>query len=119
MKSMKNIPALNECAPGIAPSEYNVLIIPEDTETVTAGGIILSAQTKDMNDISTVYGRLLAVSPHAFTYVSDWPEGTMPQVGDVVLYAKYAGTLVTGADGKEYRLCKDKDVAAVVNTQNA
>jgi co-chaperonin GroES (HSP10) len=114
-KSMKTIPALNECSPGIKPSEYNVLIIPEDTEEVTAGGIILATSTKEMNDISTMRGRLVAVSPHAFSYSSDWPEGSMPEVGQAVLFAKYAGTLVKGLDGKEYRLCKDKDVAAVMD----
>jgi chaperonin GroES len=113
-KSMNKIPSLSECNPGIKPTEYNVLIVPEDTEQVTAGGIILATTTKEANDIATMKGRLVAVSPHAFTYADNWPDGTMPQVGDAVLYAKYAGTLITGADGKEYRLAKDKDVAAIL-----
>jgi co-chaperonin GroES (HSP10) len=31
-----------------------------------------------------------------------------------VIFAKYAGTLIKGRDGKEFRICKDKDIAAVV-----
>lgn len=111
---MKTIPSLNDVNPGIKPTEYNVLIVPEDTEQVTAGGIILAQSIKDSNDMATMFGRLVAASPHAFSYTDNWPEGTMPKVGDAVLFAKYAGTLVKGLDGREYRLCKDKDVAAVI-----
>lgn len=114
VKSMKTIPKLSDCNPGIYPTEYNVLIIPEETEEVTSGGIILSAKTKEDNDIATMKGRLIAASPHAFTYASNWADGEMPKVGSAVLFAKYAGTLVEGVDGKEYRLCKDKDVAATL-----
>lgn len=110
---MGKIPALSDLNPGIEPSEYNVLVIPEETEEVTAGGIILAPKIKEDADIATVFGRLVAVSPHAFSYASNWPEGTMPKVGDAVVFAKYAGNLIQGRDGKEYRLCKDKDIAAV------
>ena len=111
---MATIPELIDCNAGIKPSEYNVLIAPEDTEEVTAGGIILTQTAKEMNDLSAMRGRLVAVSPHAFTYATGWPDGSMPKAGDAVLFAKYAGTLVKGEDGKEYRLCKDKDVAAII-----
>ena len=111
---MGKIPALSDCRPGIQPVEYNVLIAPEDTEEVTAGGIILTSNTKETNDLASQKGRLLSVSPLAFDY-SDWPEGSRkPQVGDAVIFAKYAGTLIKGVDGKEYRIIKDKDVAAVL-----
>lgn len=110
---MGTIPALADLKPGIRPSEYNVLIAPEETEEVTKGGIILAPTIKEGNDIATVKGRLVAVSPHAFTY-AEWPAGDQPKVGDAVLFAKYAGTLVEGADGREYRLAKDKDVCGVL-----
>lgn len=111
---MKKLPKIEDCKPGIKPSEYNVLVAPEDTEELTAGGIILPASTKETNDIATVFGRLVAVSPHAFSYAIAWPVGSMPKVGDAVVFAKYAGNLILGADGREYRLCKDKDIAAVM-----
>jgi co-chaperonin GroES (HSP10) len=31
-----------------------------------------------------------------------------------VWFGKYAGTLVKGRDGKDYRILKDRDVAAVI-----
>lgn len=111
---MGTIPTLEQCSPGIEPVEYNVLLAPEDTEEVTKGGIILTNSIKETNDLAASRGRLVALSPLAFTY-SDWPTGSRkPEQGDAVVFAKYAGTLIKGADGREYRLCKDKDIAAVL-----
>jgi co-chaperonin GroES (HSP10) len=43
----------------------------------------------------------------------DWQE-PIPKVGDMIWYAKYAGYVVKGDDGVEYRLANDKDIAAIV-----
>lgn len=112
---MGKIPELAECKPGIMPMEYNVLIAPEDTEEVTKGGIILTASLKETNDLASQKGRLVAMSPHAFSY-AEWPEGARkPEVGDAVLFAKYAGSLIDGDDKREYRVVKDKDIVAVLS----
>lgn len=109
------IPNLSDCNPGIAPVEYNVLIAPEEVETKTKGGIILADITKEAGDLASMRGCLVAVSPFAFNY-DTWPIDTRkPEPGDAVIFGKYAGILIKGADGREYRLCKDKDVAAVLN----
>jgi chaperonin GroES len=98
---------------GILPSEYNVLIAAKAVEEKTAGGIIIPDQSKERQQFAQMEGVLVAVSPLAFTY-DDWKEAQPPQVGDRVLFAKYAGAEIKGKDGKDYRLCKDKDVAAVL-----
>lgn len=111
---MGKIPELTECSPGLEPMEYNILIRPEVFEERSAGGIIFSDQTKEAQEIATMRGRLVAVSPLAFNF-DGWPEGARkPQIGDAVLFGKYAGVLQKGADGAEYRLCKDRDLAAVI-----
>lgn len=111
---MGKIPSLSDCNPGIEPTAFNVLIIAEPAEEKTKGGIILIDRAKETNDLASVRGRLLSISPLAFTY-ERWPEGSRkPEVGDAVIFAKYAGTLVEGQDGKEYRLCADKDISAVM-----
>ncbi len=107
-----SIPSLSECNPGIRPSEFNVLVLPEVVEEKTAGGIILPGAAKDAKDAAGQRGRLVAISPVAFDYAS-FPEGSKPVVGDVVLFAKFAGTLVTGLDGRDFRLMKDRDIMAV------
>lgn len=107
-----SIPSLSECKPGVKPSEFNVLVLPEVAEEKTKGGIILIDASKDAKEAAGQRGRLVAISPVAFDYAS-FPEGSTPVVGDVVLFAKFAGTLVTGLDGRDYRLMKDRDVMAV------
>lgn len=99
---------------GIVPTEFNVLIQPKMVEEKTKGGIILPDDTKERDQFAQMEGVLVACSPLAFTY-ADWPNSDAPKVGDRVLFAKYSGAKVTGfKDGKEYRLCKDKDIAAVI-----
>jgi chaperonin GroES len=113
---MGTIPKLEDCKPGFYPVEYNVIIAPEEMESVTKGGIILADRTKESEELAQVRGLLVDASPLAFNF-DDWPAGTSdrrPKRGDHVIYGKYAGILIKGDDGREYRLCKDKDIAAVI-----
>jgi len=108
------IPALSDCKPGFEPFEYNVIIAPEEVQEKTAGGLFLPEIAKEREGLATVRGRLVSVSPAAFDYAT-FPEGTrFPRAGDEVIFAKFAGILIQGDDGREYRLCKDRDIAAVV-----
>lgn len=94
---------------GIQPLEYKVLILPYEIEEKTSGGIIITDTLKEQEGWAQVRGTLVAKGASAFT---DWKDG--PDLGSEVYFAKYQGILVPGGDGKEYRLCNDKDVAAVV-----
>lgn len=98
---------------GIYPVEFKVLVRPIEVEEKTSGGIYLPDSTKERDQFAQMQGELVAISPLAFTYDSsiEWDQ---PKVGDRVLFAKYAGTVVDGKDGKKYRLVNDKDVAAVL-----
>ncbi len=98
---------------GILPTEYKVLISPVEVDQKTRGGIIIPDETKDRDQFAQMKGTLVAVSPLAFTY-DDWKNGSPPKPGDTVLFAKYAGAVVDGKDGKKYRLTNDKDIAAVL-----
>lgn len=96
---------------GLSLVEYNVAIVPDEVETKSAGGIILiSSERKEWEQQE---GVIDALSPHAFSY-AEWPDGArMPQVGDRVLFARYAGTLIE-RNGRKFRICKDKDIVAVI-----
>ena len=99
---------------GIRPVEFNVLVKPKEVEERTAGGIIVPDIARDREQVAAVEGEIVAVSPLAFTY-EDWGDHEKPKVGDRVYFAKYAGMLVKGRDGVEYRLLKDKDLGAVID----
>ena len=98
---------------GIHPTEYRVLIAPVEVTEKTKGGIILPDETKNRDQFAQMEGVLVAASPLAFTY-DDWKGAEPPKAGDRVLFAKYAGAVVDGKDGKKYRICSDKDIAAVL-----
>ena len=99
---------------GIQPIEYKVVILPDDTEQKTTGGIIMPDQLHEQHEWAQVKGTLVAMGSLAFTNRMEEPLPDKPSVGAQVYFAKYQGILVPGKDGKDYRLCNDKDVAAVV-----
>lgn len=93
-----------------------MLVLPKATEEKSKGGILLPDESKERNQFAQMEGTLIAVSPLAFTYAdeSEWGKAAKPKAGDTVLYAKYAGAVVKGRDGVEYRIVNDKDVAAIL-----
>ncbi len=98
---------------GMQPVEYKILICPEVVEEASRGGIILAAKTTEREAMAQVKGKLIAAGGNAF---EDWAE-PKPKVGDIVWFAKYAGYVVKGDDGKEMRLCNDKDIAAIIDSK--
>lgn len=119
------IPLLTDCDPGFEPTEFNVIIAPEVMET-KRNGLIIPEMAKEKADAASMRGLLVAVSPVAFDF-ANWPvNAKKPQVGDTVLFAKYAGTLFDGRDtvpdavtgqpkAREYRVIKDKDIIAIAS----
>ncbi len=99
---------------GVYPTEYKVLIAPREIGD-KIGNIYLPDEHKDRAQFAQQEGVIVALAPLAFTY-DKW-EGVQdqkPKVGDVVLFAKFAGFAHKGKDGKTYRVVNDKDVSAVL-----
>lgn len=110
---MGEVPELEDCGNiDFHPMEYNVIVCSQEVEQKTKGGIILTQNTQENEQLAASWGRLVAKSPLAFNY-DNWPEGAIqPQVGDEVFYARYAGTILEH-EGRKYRVMKDKDIALV------
>ena len=93
--------------------EFNVLIKQDEIPTKT-NGLILPEDMVEKKKHAQTIGTMVQASPLAFNY-ADWPEGARkPEVGDRVIFARHAGTLVSDPDGNEYRAVKDKDIVAVI-----
>jgi co-chaperonin GroES (HSP10) len=115
--ALADVPALEECHSGLNPLEYNLIVIPAQPPKAAGkqGLILLADETKERMGLAAQIGRIVAISPVAFDYAV-WPdEASKPKVGDIIWFARYAGGLFEGADGKEYRIIKDKDVSAIVD----
>ena len=92
----------------LKPLGGRVIVEPIEQEEMTAGGIILPETAKEKPQ----EGKILAAGPGD----RDEDGERIPmevQVGDKVLYAKYAGTEVK-VDGKKLLILKETDILAVV-----
>jgi len=95
---------------GIEPVEHNVLVRQVEVEKKTKGGLILIDDTAEKKQWAEQRATVIAVSPYAF---EDYEKAAVG-VGDLVIIARHAGGIVTGDDGVEYRMVKDKDIIARV-----
>ncbi len=99
---------------GINPIVYNVVVKPEKVAEQTSGGLYVPDAARERDQYGEHKGTLVAVSPMAFSFV-EWPDDVpKPQIGQRVIFVKYAGTLVQGADDEDYRVMNDKDVLGVL-----
>ena len=74
-----------------------------------AGFVLPDTQESGRLQQSQIEGELIAVGGNCF---DDW-QAPLPQVGDTVIYDKFAG-FIKGIDGKEYRIISDTDILAIV-----
>lgn len=92
----------------LKPLGDRLLVEPIEQEETTASGIVLPDTAKE----KPMQGKVLAVGPGARK-----DDGSRTQMdvstGDVVLYAKYAGTEVKIGD-KKHLILKETDVLAIV-----
>jgi co-chaperonin GroES (HSP10) len=102
---------------GLIPTEFCV-VVEMDAAPDKVGSILMPTVVADRDKLAADEGLLVAVSPLAFTY-DNWPEGSRkPQVGDRVVFRKFAGLLRTNKEnGKDFRLLNDKDIVAIVDNR--
>ena len=94
---------------GIKPVDTKALVLPDVVEEKTAGGIIIPETAKDKQRYATQKASLIAIGQSCF---AEWIE--KPAVGSRVLISQYAGTIVKGDDGAEYRIINDEDICALL-----
>lgn len=87
----------------IKPLADRVVIEPSPAETKTASGIIIPDSAKEKPQEGTV----VAVGP------GKKDEPLTVNVGDKVLYGKYAGTELK-LEGKDYLIMRESDIFAIV-----
>ena len=91
----------------IKPLADRVVIKLVEEEETSKGGLILTGSAKEKPQVAEV----IAVGPGG---VVDGKDVTMSvNVGDKVIYSKYAGNEVK-LDGEEYTILREEDILAVV-----
>ena len=87
----------------IRPLADRVLIEPQPAETKTASGLFIPDTAKEKPQKGTVVAVGNGTKDHNMTV----------QVGDTVLYGKYAGTELK-LEGKDYLIMREDDILAIV-----
>lgn len=95
----------------------NVVVLCDVAPEKSAGGIFISDDKQWQQQMMAETGVIVEIGNGAFLWLSDrtrpW-EGRKPQVGERIVFERYAGRLQTGADGREYRIMSDRCVAAIM-----
>lgn len=99
-----------ERKPGVRPTKYRVLILPDIVNDLTEGGIAIPGQSADKAENGQTEGEFIAAGGKAF---NDWKEDEIPKSGQRVVFERYAGQYLTGADGLEYRMMNDDQIVGV------
>lgn len=95
----------------LKPLGSRVVVEPVEQEEITAGGIVLPETAKEKPQKGTI----LATGPGDRDEDGDRIAMDVA-VGDVVLYAKYAGTEIK-VEGKKLLILKESDILAIVTTK--
>ena len=96
------------------PVGYRLLVRPWSGQKKTDGGIILSDQTKETIEMTTVVGLVIKMGDLCYKDKDRFPNGPWCKEGDWVIFRAYSGTRMK-MYGKEFRLINDDTVEAVVD----
>jgi co-chaperonin GroES (HSP10) len=101
---------------GFRATGHRVLLIPEEIEEVTQGGIVLVQKTVHAESQRAVICTVLEIGPDAWSDKStDYCE-----VGDRVLIGQYVGKFhESPVDGKTYRFVADLDIISPLPKKEA
>ena len=97
---------------GIYPVEYKCLIMLDPVLEKSEGGIFIPQDRQERDQEAKIEALLVAHGGNCF---EDWKRD-IPVPGDRVIISKYAGDgmkLAEKGEAKPYRLCNDKEVAAI------
>ena len=95
----------------IIPFLHRVLVKLKPVETTTESGIIIPDTTTRKEQAATEEGTIVAIGD---TFGKDYGASILPQVGDKVYFAKYAGKFIKDDDGTDLVLLNDEDICAII-----
>ena len=88
------------------PTGWRVLILPYLGAEKSKGGIILTDQAREREQLATVCG-------YVYADTNKFPDGPWCKKGDWVIFARYAGSRLK-IDGGDLRLLNDDEILAII-----
>jgi len=95
------------------PTGWRILILPYTLPETTKGGVLLSDETRERNQLATNVGYVVSLGPDAYKDTDKFPDGAWCKKGDWVMFGRYAGSRFK-IDGAEPRLLNDDEILAVI-----
>lgn len=92
----------------IRPLDDRVVVMPNQAEERTAGGIVLPDSARE----KPLQGKVIATGPGKLIEKSGERGKMSVKVGDIVLYGKYAGTEIE-LNGDDVVILRESDVLAI------
>jgi chaperonin GroES len=99
---------MSQITPKIRPLSDRIVVMPQELETKTKGGIVLP-DTADKD--KPMRGKVIAIG--SGKYADGKVHPLQVKVGDEILFGKYAGTNFK-LDEKEYLVMREEDVMGVI-----
>ena len=96
------------------PTGWRMLVIPYMAENKSKGGIALTTQTMERENLATTVCAVLKMGPLCFNDVEKYGPDPWCKVGDWVLIGRYAGSRFKLEDGEEVRIINDAEINATI-----
>lgn len=96
------------------PTGWRIAILPYRGAEKTKGGIALADETQRKQQVATVCGYVLKMGPLAYADENKFLTGPWCEVGDWIIFGRYAGARIP-IDGGEIRLINDDEVLGTIN----
>jgi len=97
----------------VKPTGYRLLVRVMPVEEKTRGGVYLTAQAREAEEVAQCVGIVLAMGEAAYQDKEKFPGDPWCKVGDAIVMRQYSGTRFK-IDDVEHRLINDDTVEAVV-----
>lgn len=99
------------------PTGWRIVVLPYRGVGETKGGILLSGQTLERQQLTTTCAYVLAVGPLAYADTEKFPQGPWCKEGDWIIFGRYAGARMN-IEGGEIRILNDDEILATINDPN-
>lgn len=111
---MENLPEVwtEENLPKVWPEGVKLLILVDESESATAGGIVIPHRIRDNNQLKLTMGTVLRLGPDAAVRMGD---GKECGPGSRIIFARYGGYRLSELETRrDLRIINDEDVLALL-----
>jgi len=97
------------------PMYWRLLVMPVRPKSISKGGIVLAESTQEAQKYLNYIGKIVSKGSLAFTDKRISAETNTPEVGQYIIYGRYAGQVIT-YKGIRLLLINDDEILATISS---